>query len=106
MPAACADALEFRAPAFLGDIVTIEAEVTFVGKSSLEVCANSYVEDVAKGTRTLINRAFLTEVCVDEDGRPCTVPYGLALTRAEEFEEWEQALFRKEMREARRESGV
>lgn len=103
---ACVDTLEFRAPALLGDIVVIEAEVTFVGKSSLEVRANSYVEDPATGTRTLINKAFLTEVCVDGDGRPQVVPYDLALTRAEEFDEWESALFRKEVHAARRASGV
>ena len=103
---ACVDTLEFRAPAFLGDIVVIEAEVTFVGKSSLEVRVNSYVEDPANGTRALINRAYLTEVCVDEEGKPCVVPYGLALTRAEEFEDWEAALFRKEFHTTRRASGV
>ena len=103
---ACVDTLEFRSPAFLGDIVVIEAEVTYVGKSSLEVRVNSYVEDPASGTRALINRAFLTEVCVDDDGRPCVVPYGLALTKAEEFADWEDALFRKEVHTTRRESGV
>ena len=103
---ACVDTLEFRSPAFLGDIVVIEAEVTYVGKSSLEVRVNSYVEDPASGTRALINRAFLTEVCVDDDGRPCVVPYGLALTKAEEFVDWEDALFRKEVHTTRRESGV
>ena len=103
---ASVDTLEFRAPAFLGDIVVIEAEVTFVGRSSLEVCVNSYVENAATGARTLINKAFLTEVCVDADGKPCVVPYGLALTRAHEFEDWEAALFRKEVNTARRASGV
>ena len=103
---ACVDTLEFRSPAYLGDIVVIEAEVTYVGKSSLEVRVNSYVEDPASGTRALINRAFLTEVCVDDDGRPCVVPYGLALTKAEEFADWEDALFRKEVHTTRRESGV
>ena len=103
---ACVDTLEFKAPAFLDNIVVIEAEVTFVGKSSLEVRVNSFVEDPATGARTLINKAFLTEVCVDADGRPCVVPYGLALTRAHEFQDWESALFRKEVHTARRSSGV
>ena len=77
-----------------------------MGKSWLDVRVNSYVEDPASGTRALINRAFLTEVCVDDDGRPCVVPYGLALTKAEEFADWEDALFRKEVHTTRRESGV
>ncbi len=103
---ACVDTLEFRKPAFLDDVVAIVARVTYVGRSSLEVRVDSYVEEVATGTRTLVNQAYLTEVCVDESGRPQTIPYGLALTRASEYQEWEAALFRREVKIARRQSGI
>jgi acyl-CoA hydrolase len=103
---ASVDTLEFRAPAFLDAIVVIDAHVTFVGKTSLEVHVDSYVEDRVTGERTLINKAYLTEVCVGDDGRPLVVPYGLALARAEEYAEWEAALFRKEVHKARRDSGI
>lgn len=103
---ACVDTLEFHAPAFQDEIVVIDARVTFVGKSSLEVRVDSYVEDRVTGIRKLINKAYLTEVCVDDAGHPKVVPYGLALATAEEFEDWEAALFRKEVHKARRDSGI
>ena len=103
---ACVDTLEFHAPAFLDDVVVIEANVTYVGKCSLEVRVDSFMEDMATGKRKRINTAFLTEVCVDEKGKPVVVPYGLALTTSEEYDSWEAALFRKEMRQARKDSGI
>ena len=103
---ACVDTLEFRKPAFLDDVVAIVARVTYVGRSSLEVRVDSYVEEVATGARTLVNQAYLTEVCVDEHGKPQAIPYGLALTRASEYQEWEAALFRREVKIARRQSGI
>lgn len=103
---ACIDTLDFRLPAFMDDVVVIIARVTYVGKSSLEVLVDSFVEDMESGQRTLINSAYLTEVCLGLDDRPQTIPYGLALTRASEYAEWEAALFRREVKIARRQSGI
>lgn len=103
---ASVDTLEFRAPAYQNDIVSIEATVTYVGGSSLEVRVESFVEDVATSGRALINKAYLTEVCVGEDGHPKPVPYGLALSTAEEYQEWEAALFRREMHHTRHQAGI
>ena len=49
------DTLEFRYPAFLNDIVTIEAWVTHVERTSMEVRVDSYVENTATGERRMIN---------------------------------------------------
>lgn len=103
---ASVDTLEFRAPAYQNDIVSIEATVTYVGGSSLEVRVESFVEDVATSGRALINKAYLTEVCVGQDGHPMPVPFGLALATAEEYQEWEAALFRREVHHTRRQAGI
>ena len=59
------DKLEFRHPAFLNDIVVLDAWVTHVERTSMEVRVDTYVIDPASGERTMINHAYLTEVCVD-----------------------------------------
>lgn len=100
------DTLEFRYPAFLDDIVTIEAWVTHVERTSMEVRVDSYVEDTATGERRMINHAYLTEVCIDEDGRPTPVPYGLVAHTPEEHEECEGARKRAELRKLRRAEGI
>ena len=103
---AAIDTLEFRHPAFLNDIVVIEAWVTHVGNTSMEVRADSFVLDPASGERTLINHAYLTEVCVDEEGRPMRVPWGLVATNEEEHLECDGARRRAEIRKMRRAEGV
>lgn len=100
------DTLEFRYPAFLNDIVTIEAWVTHVERTSMEVRVDSYVEDTATGERRMINHAYLTEVCIDENGRPTPVPYGLVATTDEEHAECQAARKRAELRKVRRAEGI
>ena len=103
---AAVDTLEFKYPAFLNDIVVIEAWVTHVGRTSMEVRADSYVLDPASGERTMINHAYLTEVCVDDEGHPTPVPWGLVATTPKQHEECDGARRRAEIRKMRRAEGV
>lgn len=100
------DKLEFKYPAFLNDIVTIEAWVTHVERTSMEVRADTYVEDTRTGERRMINHAYLTEVCIDDNGRPIPVPWGLVASTEEEHAECEAARKRHELRIMRREQGI
>ena len=100
------DTLEFHHPAFLNDIVTIEAWVTHVERTSMEVRADSFVEDTRTGKRKMINHAYLTEVCIDGDGRPMTCPWGLVAETDEQHAECEGARKRAELRKMRREQGI
>ncbi|MCI7218411.1 MAG: acyl-CoA thioesterase [Parafannyhessea umbonata] len=103
---ACVDSLVFKNPAYLNEIVVIDAYVTYVGKTSLEVRVDSYVEDVATGERKQINVAYLTEVCVGEDERPRRIPFGLKLDTDEQRNEWHMAQIRKMIRRERQEQGI
>lgn len=100
------DTLEFKYPAFLNDIVTIEAWVTHVERTSMEVRADTYVEDTRTGERRMINHAYLTEVCIDDEGRPIPVPWGLVAQTPEEHAECEAARKRNDLRKLRRAQGI
>lgn len=100
------DTLEFKYPAFLNDIVTIEAWVTHVERSSMEVRVDTYVENCATGERRMINHAYLTEVAIDEQGKPTPVPWGLVATTPEEHAECEAARKRADIRRMRRQEGI
>ncbi|WP_051226910.1 acyl-CoA thioesterase [Butyrivibrio sp. MC2013] len=102
---AAVDNLQFKQAAYLGDIVVIVAYMTYVGRTSMEVRVDTYVEDRTTGLRHVINRAYLTEVCVDDKGNPIPIPYGLDISSAGEIAEWEGALKRIEMRKSRRREG-
>lgn len=99
------DTLEFRNPAWLNDIVTIEAWVTHVENKSMEVRVDSYVENPATGERKMINHAYLTEVCVDGNAKAMPVPWGLVATTDEEHAECEAARRRVANRKMRRAEG-
>jgi acyl-CoA hydrolase len=72
--------------------------VTYVGRTSIEVRCDTYLEDLESGMRHSINRAFLTEVCVDKEGHPTPVPYGLKIESVAEQARYEGALNRIKMR--------
>lgn len=100
------DTLEFKHPAFLDDIVTIEAWVTHVERTSMEVRVDTYAENPTTGKRLMINHAYLTEVCIDDEGRPTPVPWGLYATTEAEHAECEAARKRAELRKIRRDQGI
>ncbi len=100
------DKLDFKYPAFLNDIITIEAWVTHVERTSMEVRADTYVEDTRTGERRMINHAYLTEVCIDDEGRPKPIPWGLIAQNAEEHAECEAARKRAEIRRLRHVEGI
>ena len=102
---ACVDTLQFKHAAYLHDLVVIIAKVTYVGRTSMEVRVDSYVEDCKTGMRYLINHAYLTEVHVDSDGKPQPIEYGLELTNEVERAEWEGARKRIAIRKTRQAEG-
>lgn len=72
---AAVDHLEFLAPAQLNDVVVLLGRMTYAGRTSMEVCVETFVEQMDNGgTRKLVNRAFVTMVALDQDRRPTVVP--------------------------------
>lgn len=100
---ASVDNLKFIRGAYLGDLVVLIGRVTFVGKTSIEVRVDTYVESL-DGIRKPINRAYLTLVAIDAEGKPIEVP-GLIVQSESEKAEWEAGIKRREMRKQRRMEG-
>ena len=93
---AAIDNLSFRKAAYINDLIVLKGEVTYVGRSSMEVRVDTYVETLDE-RRSLINRAYLVMVAIDEDGSPMEVP-GLELETEEQRQEWEKGRQRYEYR--------
>lgn len=70
---AMVDKLEFHAAAYANDVIFITGKITYTGKTSMEVCVESYVEK-SNGKRTLINRAFIIMVAMDKNEHPTPIP--------------------------------
>ncbi|MBO5258307.1 MAG: acyl-CoA thioesterase [Clostridia bacterium] len=90
------DDLHFIAPAHANDLVVLCGKMTYVGRTSMEITVESYVERL-DGTRTLINRAHVVMVALGPDDRPCEVP-GLEPETDEERAEMAAGERRKQLR--------
>jgi len=102
---AAVDNMQFKQGAKLNDIVVLIGKITHVGRTSMEVRVDTYVEDYRTGMRHVLNRAYLTEVCIDDDDTPVLVPYGLNVKTESEKAEWEGGEKRIELRKQRRREG-
>lgn len=100
---AAIDNLQFKKGALLNDTVVLIGRLTYVGRSSMEVCVDTYVED-AQGMRFPINRAFLVMVAVDNEGNSVPVP-GLEIETESQKADWEGGIKRMELRKIRRVEG-
>ncbi len=71
---ASVDNVSFQSPIKLGDVVTIEAQVTRAFNTSVEVRLDVWAENIPSGTRVKSNEAYYTFVAVDQSGRTIPVP--------------------------------
>lgn len=82
------DSVDFLAPAFANDIVTVRGKVTYTGRTSLEVKVET-IRETLSGEKMLINTAYVVVVALTDDGKPTPVP-PLILETEEEAEEFER----------------
>jgi len=69
------DELVFYQPILVGQLVICEAELVFVGNTSMEMKITVKVEDLMSDVLTKVAlTAYFTYVALDEKGKPCKVP--------------------------------
>lgn len=100
---AAIDNLQFQGPAYGGELIVVQGMVTYVGRSSMEIRVDTYREEL-DGKRTMINRAYIDMVAINDKGQAVEVP-GLLIETQEQEEEYQAAQKRKQMRKARRQEG-
>jgi acyl-CoA hydrolase len=91
------DSMVFRNPVRIGDLVLLNAEVTYTGKTSMEAEVQVLAENPITGLRTHTNTAYLVYVALDDAGRSTSVPPLLAETE-DERRRMEQAVERQKRR--------
>ena len=91
------DSMTFREPIRIGDLIILNAEVSYAGRTSMEAEVHVIAENPITGERTYTNTAYLVYVALDDVGRPTTVPPLKAETE-EEQQRMEKARERQERR--------
>jgi uncharacterized protein (TIGR00369 family) len=94
------DPLRFLSPVHVGDLVTFNAHLNYVGRTSMEADVHVEAENILTGQRTHTNDAYLVYVALDDLGKPIEVPR-LIVETAEEQRQWELGKQRQADRLAR-----
>ena len=68
------DGLTFLTPIHLGEIVRLQAQVNFVGRTSMEIGVRVEAEDPLTAARRYTTKAYLTFVAIDAAGQPRPIP--------------------------------
>lgn len=97
------DSITFEAPIRVGQVAIVNARLTFVGRTSMEIRVDVDCEDLDRGARHRTSTAYFTFVALDEKGRPYPVP-DLAPASEAERQEMEEARSRRARRLEGRES--
>jgi acyl-CoA hydrolase len=98
------DGLTFLSPIHLGEIVRLQAQVNFVGKTSMEIGVRVDAENARTGACRYTTKAYLTFVAIDADGKPRPIPPLLA-ENEEDARRAADAQARRQLRLALRPSG-
>ena len=78
------DSMVFRQPIRIGNLVTLNAEVTYTGKTSMEAEIQVVAEDPLSREQVHTNTAYLVYVALDDQQNPVPVPPLLAENEEEQ----------------------
>ncbi len=91
------DNVEFRAPVEVGNLVSLNASVNYVGRTSLVVGIKVVAENIETGEIRHTNTSYFTMVAKDKLGVPREVP-SLILENEDEVRRFMEAMKRKELK--------
>ena len=94
---ASVDRVDFYYPISIGDLVTFEASINLVGKSSMEVGVKVTAENLLEGTKVHTNSCYFTMVALDANGKPALAPE-LILENDDQIRRNNEAQYRRQQR--------
>jgi len=91
------DRMVFRYPIHIGDLVLLNAEVTYAGHTSMEVEVDVIAENPISGEQIHTNAAYLVYVAIDDKDKPTRIP-PLVAENLEEQVRMDAAVVRQQRR--------
>lgn len=90
--------MEFYSPIRIGDIITLDAAITGVWKSSMEIKVKIIAETPFENIKRHVCTVHTVFVNIDKNGKPTKLPEYTPKSEAE-IKEWEEANIRRNIRE-------
>jgi uncharacterized protein (TIGR00369 family) len=84
------DSVAFHSPVHVGELLALQASLSYVGRTSMEVRVHVHAENPILGLVTHTNSAHFVFVALDEKGKPTRVP-PLELQSDLERDHWREA---------------
>ena len=94
------DSVSFHSPVHVGQLLALEASLTYVGRTSIEVHVSVHAEDPISGVVTHTNSAYFVFVALDASGAAVPVP-ALELESEDERARFEEGRERQRIRVGR-----
>jgi acyl-CoA hydrolase len=91
------DRMDFFSPVYIGDLLRLSASINYVHRTSMEIGVRVEAENPLTGRIRHTGTCFLTQVALDKDGKPVSVP-PLKLGSDEEKRRWSEAEIRRRIR--------
>jgi acyl-CoA hydrolase len=88
------DSMTFISPVKIGSLVSLNASVNWIGRTSIEVGVRVEAENVVTGHMTHTNSAYLVYVALDQYGQATPVP-PLIVETEEERRRWDEGAARQ-----------
>ena len=91
------DRVNFLKPVYVGNALILNAQLTYVHRSSMEIEIRVEAEDLMSGTRMLTNTAYVTAVALGNDGKTIEISPLLLQTEDDKkrFSEGEQRMIQR-----------
>lgn len=96
------DSVDFLTPVHVGEACILQAKVTWVGRTSMEVAVDVYAENLLTGERRHTTSAYTSFVALDPESKQPTQVPPLLLETEEERRTFEEAKLRRTQRMSRR----
>lgn len=80
---AAIDSMTFLGPVYVGERVELAAEVTYVGRTSLEARIEIFAEPLDRAQRRMVALGYGLYVALDDEGHPRPVPPLLLVTTSD-----------------------
>ena len=93
------DRMNFYAPVYVGNVLSLKAAVNYVGTTSMEIGVRIEAMDPTSKKSTHTGSCYLTYVALDPKGKPAPIPKLTPVTREGKLR-FKQAIARRKLREA------
>jgi uncharacterized protein (TIGR00369 family) len=93
------DRIDFHSPVFVGDILRVNANLNFTGRTSMELGVKVEAENFMTGEIRHTASAYLTFVSLDQFGKPMEIPQVIPETEDEIRRNKEASIRRKKRME-------